>query len=236
MSELTPEAKRLLAQLRDVDDPTSDERNTGDAAVRRMLATHGMQNLPPLRPASAPQISAKPPLGAARSGAAVKLAWVLGTAFVATLGIVGIGAWRASSPAATLPAREPASSTQPASAAPQPQAAADVPAEPLPASPAATPHRRREPAQSSLAMELRFVSSVDAEIRAGAYDRALRRLNQHQGSAVLQEERTAMRVLALCGREQNSQALREREHFLKAFPSSVLGARVRAACAGAPSP
>lgn len=91
-------------------------------------------------------------------------------------------------------------------------------------------------AKSSLSEELKFLASVDAQLRAGAYSRALQRLGQHKGSPVLAEERAALRVLALCGRDNDAQAARARDHFLAGAPSSVLAARVRAACPGEPQP
>jgi hypothetical protein len=233
MTELSSEAKKLLAQLSTVDDPTPAERSSGDAAVRRMLAAQGMRNMPPLAPQPVPS-----PL-AARSGAAVKLAWVVGAAFVVTLGMFGL--WRASEPARQAQLHVPAAQPTPQSEAAADTVTAAVPA-PRPtidtvAAQTTVPQRKHDKAAyDSLAQELRFVSSVDAEIRAGAYDRALRRLQQHKGSPALQEERAAMRVLALCGRNADTHAKREREQFLRASPSSVLAARVRAACAGAPSP
>ena len=96
--------------------------------------------------------------------------------------------------------------------------------------------RQGKPAEGSLAEELRFLSSVDAEIRAGSYEPALLRLQQHRRGVLLQEERAAMRVLALCGLERDSLALRERAKFLAAHPGSVLAARVRGACSGVAGP
>lgn len=243
MSELSPEAKRVLVQLRKLDEPTLDERSSGDAAVRRMLEAQGMHDMPALGPSAA-----RPSL-AARSGSTLKLAWGLGAAFIATLGWLGADAWRSEQKAAapttaqTAPAAPPSPSPQQVASAqppvipPQPAAAATPSPSPGPSSSqSAPPRKRHEAAEASLADELRFVSSVDADIRAGSYDRALRRLQQHKGTSLLQEERAAMRVLALCGRDHDSHAQREREQFLKTAPSSVLSARVRAACAGAPKP
>lgn len=239
MTELPLDAKKVLAQLRDVDDPTHAERARGDAAVRRMLEAQGIQNLPRLRPL-APNATTKPL--AARSGAAIKLAWLVGVAFVATLGLFGVEAWRSTSQlsAPTLRGDAPSSSLADRvadPAPPQPEAAANAPVEPSSAPAASVPHPRHDkPAQDSLAEELRFLSSVDAEIRSGAYDSALQRLQQHKGTSALREERAAMRVLALCGRNPDAHALREREHFLKKAPRSVLAARVRSACTGVAAP
>jgi|GEM_PF-2666053 len=246
MAELSPEAKRLLAQLREVDDPTLEERASGDAAVRRMLHAQGMQQLPALT--SPPEISK--PL-AANSGALVKLGWVLGAALVASVGFFGIEAWSSAHepprPSAVADPLPPAASggvaAQPEPARTEPPAVAVDRAQ-LPsrtagrAAPAHTLHHKPgNSANDSLAAELRLLASVDADIRAGSYDHALRQLQQHKNAAsVLQEERAAMRVLALCGRDHDAHAERERDHFLQSHPSSLLNARVQSACTGAPRP
>jgi hypothetical protein len=226
---------KLLAQLRDVDDPTHAERSSGDAAVRRILAAQGIQDLPRLRPL-APNATSQPL--AARSGAAIKLAWLVGVAFVATLGLFGVEAWRSTSQVSAPTLRVDAPTSAPSlDPAPQPEATASAPVEPSSAPAASAPHPRPDkPAQDSLAEELRFLSSVDAEIRNGAYDSALQRLQQHKGTSALREERAAMRVLALCGRNPDGHALREREHFLKRAPRSILAASVRSACTGVAAP
>lgn len=241
MADLSPEAKRMLAELRGVDDPTPAERSSGDAAVRRMLETHGME-LPPATPNTSTAL-------AARSGAVInKLAWLFGAALLAAMGFWGVDAWRSSHTTARATSAEPTSPSPTHSSAStvadttrrevnaepvvQPQRAA-----PAHTSQAATGQRRQNKSEEdSLAAELRFLSSVDAELRAGAHDRALRMLQQHKSAtAILQEERAAMRVLALCGHALDAHAVRERDHFLKAHPSSVLSARVRSTCTGVPS-
>lgn len=243
MADLSPEAKRLLAQLQSVDDPTPAERASGDAAVRRMLESHGME-LP------LPSAENTSPVLAARSGAAFKLAWLLGAALFAAMGWWGFAAWRSSETTASapmaespLPSRGPGSAATEAEAVAEPtpgEVVAETAVQPQPAGHAAhasAARKRHKTTDDSLAAELRFLSSVDAEIRAGAHERALHMLQQHKPStAILQEERTAMRVLALCGRALDVHAVRERDQFLKAHPSSVLSARVRSACSGVPNP
>jgi hypothetical protein len=243
MTELSPKEKRLLAQLRDVDDPTPHERASADAAVRRMLQMQGLRSLPRLPVLDLPPTAAGPPT-AARSGT-LKLVWGLGAAVIATLGLFAINAWRA--PAGPASAA-PASAAQGTPAAPAlsvvalPEVATPASAaEPARAAPRAShaPTQQRgstQPAHSSLAEELRFLSSIDAEIRAGAYERALHRLEQNKSASLLHEERAALRVLAMCGRGHDNQAARARAKFLKASPSSVLAARVRSACPGEPTP
>lgn len=237
MAELSHRAKQLLKELRDLDEPSAAERSRADAAIRNMLEERGLS-----WPAPDAPIMSKPI--AAHSGALTKLTWAL----VATVGIVGV--WRAAlhqdaaeSAARALP--PPASAQPTADTAPvrpdPPEAELLPPTDPKqPASPKRTAATRRRPAkpattQDSLASELRLLSSVDADVRTGAYDRALRRLQEPRTtSSPLQEERAAMRVLALCGRDHDAQAARERERFLRAHPHSVLRARVLSACVGEP--
>jgi hypothetical protein len=84
---------------------------------------------------------------------------------------------------------------------------------------------------AALERELRIVASADAAIRAHHFAEALRVLGTNEGGAsVLQEERTALRILAWCGQGADEHALRARERFLEASPQAVLAARVRDAC------
>lgn len=250
MSELSSDAKRLLAQLRELDNPTPRERASGDAAVRDMLAAHGVPALPALDAVESPE----PAAVAAGSGAAFKLGVSLGAALVVA---VGLYVWRASEPAppvaapavaAPAPTSEPAPVSRAAEIEPParpeaPRVAAAVSsgprarhAKPRAADSGAAAELPTPAPESTLSAELKFLASVDAELRAGAYSHALQRLDQHKGSAVLAEERTALRVLALCGRDNDDRAARARDHFLSGSPSSVLAARVRAACSTGPQP
>jgi hypothetical protein len=258
VTELTPDAKRLLAQLRDVDDPTHKERARGDAAVRGMLETHGLLGLPPLaaeppaskpfgskraresagRPVQATRAADVPvsPTLAAPSGAGAKLAWSMGAALIVMFGLYAAQVLRTPANAPVLSGPVAAASPS-APALPEPTASEALPQSrnelPVAAALGGAPHPRRgttKPAPSSLSEELKFLASVDAELRSGGYDHVLQRLAHHKGSPALAEERTALRVLALCGRDNDAAALRARDQFLQGAPSSVLAARVRGAC------
>lgn len=237
MTELTPEAKRLLAHLRAVDDPTAQERARGDAAVRGMLEAHGLVGMPPL----AAKLSA---------GASAKLAWSMAAALVVALGLYAAQALRAPAPHLSAPAQpasfseggalDRAASTEALGTAPSaPHETRQRDDTPEAAAAGSKAHVRRgtaKSAPSALSEELKFVASVDAELRSGDYEHALQRLAQHKGSPALAEERAALRVLALCGRDNDAAAARARDQFLQGAPSSVLGARVRAACNAEPRP
>ncbi len=89
----------------------------------------------------------------------------------------------------------------------------------------------------TIAAEVRLISTANGLILASRYDEALRVLDTHAQRfprGALREERSALRVLSLCGTAANGQAQRERARFLRRSPQSVLTERVRAACA-APS-
>jgi hypothetical protein len=271
MTELTPDAKRLLARLLDVDNPTAQQRASGDAAVRAMLEAQGIVGLPPLaarrvveRVGGKASRAVKTGAGAQRANdvspnpslalhsgagsAGTKLAWTLAAAVVAAFGIYAALTVRA--PVTATPA-PPVALERPAG--PAPAAAAEQAESALPPAPPATArphtpgraaagssaHARRSAAkstQTSLSDELKFLASVDAQLRSGGYDHALQRLAQYKGSQALAEERAALRVLALCGRDNDAAAGRARDQFLQSSPSSVLAARVRGACSAGPQP
>src|SRR6185312_13743939 len=110
MVELSPEAKKLLAQMREVDNPTSDERASAHAAAQRMLRAQGLRTLPRL---PAAELGAT----AASGGTSVKLVW--GVSVVATLGLLAALAWRRAAP---TPSAEVAHPRPPSAAAAQEEA------------------------------------------------------------------------------------------------------------------
>lgn len=241
MDRLPLDAEQLLEQLRQLDDPTPEERQRADAGVRSRLAAHGVRNLPrPLAPIlpSSPHACSAP----------VWKQLLLGSASVVVLlalGAWGTSAWRKNEGSRRADASRETMGAPVAPAAPRIQP--ELPPLAATQSPTSVPERavsqrdhqahQQEPRvhraakDDSLAEELRFVASVDADIRAGSYDRALRRLSKrNRPSSQVQEERSAMRVLALCGRDHDTAAARARDQFLKSAPSSLLAMRVQAAC------
>jgi len=127
-----------------------------------------------------------------------------------------------------------------------PPAASPVPppVESAPMSVAAPPHpamtqpssAHPHAATAGIEAELALLASAQAAIQRGDYATALAKLDEHQRSfpgGVLGEERTAARVVALCGagKEREAQALATT--FLAEHPMSPLAPRVRGACSGA---
>jgi outer membrane protein assembly factor BamD (BamD/ComL family) len=70
-------------------------------------------------------------------------------------------------------------------------------------------------------------------IQRGDYVSALAKLDEHQRSfpsGLLAEERTAARVVALCGANRQAEARALAATFLKQHPTSPLAPRVKSAC------
>lgn len=86
---------------------------------------------------------------------------------------------------------------------------------------------------AALREELRRLAQADQLIRQAQFDAALQLLDVSAGqpsAGGLLEERKALRLIALCGKNANASALLQRDQFLRAAPRAVLAARVRAAC------
>jgi len=114
------------------------------------------------------------------------------------------------------------------SVAPVPADSASVGVAPPPA-----PVHPAKPA-TDLDAEMALLASAQAAIQRGDYATALARLDDHQRAfpgGVLSEERTAARVVALCGAGRQAEARSLASAFLARHPTSPLAPRVRASCA-----
>lgn len=134
---------------------------------------------------------------------------------------------------------EPAEPAEPSAASPP-----EVPAETANATPpetvaqpapaVASVHARPQPAAATnLAGEMALLASAQAAIQSGDYPTALAKLDEHQRTypaGVLGEERTAARVVALCGAGRVAEARLLATAFLARHPSSPLAPRVRSSC------
>lgn len=101
--------------------------------------------------------------------------------------------------------------------------------------PSATPSApaAREAGADQLSDETRELRRAQQALRSGDEQLALQLLDQQDrtyGSGVLQEERSAARVLALCRNGQATRAQSEAGQFERRWPKSALLARVRSAC------
>jgi len=246
--ELTPETRALLGAARGADDPADGDR---DRVRARVLAAIGAGAA---GTAGAGSAKAAPAAGGA---AIAKLALLLlavgGVATGAYLALRGGGGGDAGArqPAPVI-AHEPA---------PAPEVLPELPPEPEPeleivmdAEPARdrepegkpprvkrpkpeAPEAAEPPAPSpadSLQAERALLAKANAALRDGNPDAALAALGEHQKKfprGVLEEERAATTVLALCATGRASEGKKSRDRFLTAWPRSVHAARVRAACA-----
>jgi hypothetical protein len=119
-----------------------------------------------------------------------------------------------------------------ASASPAPDESAS--AAPPPPLPPPAPARSSHPAASDLEAEMAMLATAQAAIQRGDYATALAKLDEHQRTfpnGVLGEERTAARVVALCGAGRQAEARSLGAAFLARHPSSPLAPRVRSSCA-----
>jgi hypothetical protein len=242
MKQLSPSARRLFELARGQDEP--------DAAARHRVA-HSLA----AKIASGVGLGA---VGASASAAtaglaaiAVKSALVVGIASV----VAGGGYWAVRSARPVAP-----SATLHHKAAPnvEPMARPHVDQEPAPASlPAETDQGRfsvhRKPGRptprveappgpatavpvttDALRAETEALRSAQQSLRDGAPERALRLLDEQDRSfraGLLQQERAAARVLALCQAGMVPEARAQAIRFERLWPRSALLGRVRAACA-----
>jgi hypothetical protein len=128
------------------------------------------------------------------------------------------------SPAAELH-EPPALAAQPTAAAPATPSTAAAP--PAPAQPLSAV------VSSSLLEETQLLANVQRALSAAAPTKALALIDQHRTQfphGELAQERDAARVFALCALGRAGDAQRERQRFLRNWPDSPLGARVRAGC------
>jgi hypothetical protein len=235
-------AKEILDAARSAHDPSEADR----ARVAAKLANRLGGNTP-----SGGGGGAVAGLGGlAKVGVPILIA-LAALGFVAKRGLVGSGASLQAPHAVVVapPVMEPAAPVVPPAQAqaesPQPGPAADPASEmahpqsnetaPPVAPPPPAPHANRSPAVAAtdLAGEMALIAAAQTAIQSGDYATAIAKLDEHQRSypsGVLSEERTAARVVALCGAGQQAEARSVATAFLARHPSSPLAPRVRASC------
>ena len=250
MSDLSPDAQRLLRDARAFDEPSAADAQRVHASV---LAKVGVAV-----GAGAGITAATTSLAASPIAVLGVTAMKLGAAIVVAGGIATASyvAFRApsSKPRPTLVAVVE-SPKAPSPEAPAPEARAQVPSSTNDIAPrmseAQPPHakagrsRRSAPAPvdqmerapratpPDLEGEAHLLEQADADLRRGDAQAALGRLAEHAArypSGALREEREGIRVVALCraGREAEGKAAADK--FLARSPRSTLAARIRAAC------
>ncbi len=239
MTDLSHEARELLALTRKVDGPNDGNRRRVTAALSASLG-----------------ISVAGTASAAVAGGASALASGV-AAKVVVAALIGAGVGFAVSVPATLlvdraePPVVPSAAGGPALlAAPlarsAPVAGASFPSEdgrepeppavsdPSLAKPAAHASGTSSAGTPELAREAELLAGAQAELGKGRPQRALDLLNEHERrhpSGALAQERAAAMVIALCRAGRTEQARARAEEFLKRAPNSVLVPRVRSSCA-----
>lgn len=239
MSDLSPEARALLAAAADGDDPTPADR---DRVARAIAVPLGITTLVPA--------TAQAAGGALGATTGITLAKVV-AASVVVLGLGG-GAWEKARRAPPTAARATSARVVPSAtpAVPQMPAPRVTPpvvtpvvtapvAAPTPTRPAdaRTPLRRARPGsetEGSLRAESELIAAAHRALLRGDAADALARIAEYDARfprGTLREERDLERVLALCaaGRRDESRAAARR--FLRSFPDSPSAGRAAAACA-----
>lgn len=253
MTELTPEARSLLAGARDFPARSAEDRARVREALRARLA------------AEAPPVAAVPPATATPAASALRKfgprAGLAGTVLVAALlgplayyashrgaparveptatatSVTSVAVTSANSsttaatvaPVASNELRIPTPNAQ-AGSSPE-RSAPDAPS--ASARPRATALARTRPSvapESTLAAELALLRPA----RSSAPAQALALLDEHARRyprGVLAEERQAQRIVALCGLGRRDEATTALAAFERAYPQSPHTQRARRACA-----
>ncbi|MBX3274540.1 MAG: hypothetical protein KF729_30020 [Sandaracinaceae bacterium] len=267
MDELSPAARALIDDVRDLDGPGPADR----ARVKRALVAAVASGATVAASSAASSAAAAAGTGALATGgvslgvklgvAALLAAAVGGTALVVTQPAEEPApraehrpararfAEPAPVPAPEAPALEPAPAPAealedtPIAGAPVEASVVEAPAAPDAPSPALepTPRVRRVPAtpeevaavDSTLSEELVLLREAQRAMQADQPAVALSHLDAHARrfpSGILEEEREAARVLALCRAERVDEARALARRFLAERPRSPHRARVHAAC------
>ena len=225
MNELGPEARELIELAAPHDGPRPGDRER----VRRRVAL---------------AIGASSAIGVTTAASTATAKVVTGSSIVGWL-VVGAGVGLSVAVPAALLAespREPVAAVV-APAAPASMARRSVAAAPpvhtsepaVVEAPPEPPVRAvpSAPPADSLARESALLSRAQRELAAGAPERALATLREHQErfpGGALSPERDAARVVALCASGNRAAGRAARAAFLARHPSSPVAPRVRAAC------
>jgi len=238
MNRLSPEAQRLFQLARNADEPEALEVNRVSRALAHRLATGGgLATGTALLSHSAP---AGASLGVTKVVAAFVVAGALSTAgFFAMHSrkqpVTNSASTRHASP--VLSVQTPVASS---ALLAEPLASASSASSPM-GTGRSIPSRVGTRASSAaleespdqLQAETAALHQAQAALRSGGAPLALRLLNEQDASyrsGLLQQERSAARVLALCQSGSAAAARAESARFEKRWPNSPLTSRVRSAC------
>jgi hypothetical protein len=222
VDELPPNARAALAQMKHAHDP--DDPDAKARVQARVAAAVGLA-----AGAAGLGVTGKALASAGHKSlwarlAAHKLATTLSVAGVASVGAVTVPKLVSMTTTVGAPSRAPETGAR--RATPEvPAASAEArPTEPPPAEAAAP---------DSLGAELALLGEADIALQVGMPHEALNALRRHAArfpNAALREERLGLEAIARCGLRAPD-AHDQAAAFARAFPSAVLLARVKLACA-----
>lgn len=244
MSELSPEARRLLMAARADAEPTAADRARVQAMVVAAIA------MPAASAAAATSAGAQVGVGVT-SGFLSKLGAAVLVTSLTVAG--GYGAYRATTsdhkPAVTATSVVAATRPTANAALPSPDDELTAPvttpsvavAVPAPVSSAtrirtraSLPARRSTPERSAqVAKEIVWISSAESALDQRSPALALQALQQHARlfpTGELRQERLGLRAIALCALHGGAASMRGARAYLAHYPSSMLAERVRDAC------
>jgi hypothetical protein len=218
-------ARELLERARDAHDPASADR----ARVRAKLAAKIA--------AGAVLGGSVAKAGVAASSPLVKL--VIGLAVAGALGGYAYSRMRQTPVAQSVAQPEPRATIALVPTPAITQARLIVGVEPTPSATAAPtivvarPKSQPSASTSNLEAETLLLADAQAAIQRKDYSTALAKLDEYERAyptGVLTEERTAARVVALCGAGRAPESRSLGKKFLARWPRSPLAPRVRDAC------
>lgn len=260
MSELGPEAREILRNGREGDDPSPADRARIHSALMAAIAAGAATTVAGQASAATTNVGLPASVGAAKPIATSIIGTVFGkSVLILFLGAAGTGAllaWPSSNPSQAPaeprvmanPAVSNVEAVLPAPPAvlpePPPEKPTDAPANALPpvfsakplpvrAAPSAPNAKTTEETADSLIAETQRLREAHGALREGDPEKALALLSEQAAEVEgqkLREERAAARVLALCKLGRVDEANAEAAAFLAQNPRSPLADRVRNAC------
>lgn len=246
MNRLSPEAQRLFQLARNADNPDAAQvYRVGRALGHRLAAGGGLAT-------GAALLSHSAPAGAALSVTKIVTAVVVAGA-VSTTGFyvmhsrkqpmtnaANVAVSSSSAPRVQTPASSSAPPAEPVASSSNSSAPIDTGrTAPSRVTSRAASSAVQEESADQLQAETADLHQAQAALRSGDAALALRLLNAQDAkyrSGLLQQERSAARVLALCQSGNVTAARAESARFEKHWPNSPLASRVRSACAPSGSP
>jgi hypothetical protein len=223
--QLDPQIRALLAQARDMHEPSGEQRARVLKGLEVSLAAAATTGIASTTFAAATKtVVAVLALGVASTGTWYALSTRPARVHHERARVEQVDAPGAQAPVVQKPAEEPA-----------PEAASVETAEPAPE----PRHPRRRRAHSpkhlaSLQAETELLREVNAAIGRGDGKGALTLLGSYDRrfkSGLLREERSAASVLALCLAGRREQARTQAARFVDRYPRSPLIARLQTSCA-----